>query len=293
MDAEFKELLFIVNTGSGKDAADDIGEKIKTAADKYGQSWAMATIEAGNTDIEKYIRQYNPKTVIAVGGDGTVNLCASLIVSKDIRLGIIPAGSANGLATNLNLPSDFSEALQNIIEGSVVLMDVLCINEKKYCFHLSDIGLNARIVRNFEKEGKRGMWGYTKQMVREAVFKRDVFTCEISAGIIKETLKAEMVVIANASRYGTGLIINPDGNLFDGVFEIIIIKPFSVFMVIMLFFNLLTGKIKKMNEVRVIKSTSATIKMKKIQVIHVDGEVVRGIDEMKISILPSVLKVVV
>jgi diacylglycerol kinase (ATP) len=104
----------------------------------------------------------------------------------------------------LNLPSDFNEALQNIIEGSVVLLDVLCINEKKYCLHLSDIGLDARIVRNFEKEGKRGMRGYMKQMLREAVFKR-----------------------------------------------------------------------------------------KKHRSIHIDGEVVPGIDEMKIRILPSVLKVVV
>jgi len=228
---------------------------------------------------------------VAVGGDGTVNLVASKIILSDISLGIIPAGSANGLAFNLNIPDEFEAALRNILTGSVTLMDVLCINDKYYCLHLSDIGLNARIVKNFEEEGSRGMWGYIKQVFKQVLFNRTVFTCEILANDIRKTIKAEMVVIANAAKYGTGLAINPEGNLFDGKFELVIIRPVSWMMLIVTLFNLLTGKLKKMRNVTIISSTAARIKLKKQQVIHIDGEIVEGIGEMDIKIIPAALKI--
>jgi diacylglycerol kinase family enzyme len=87
-----------------------------------------------------------PDRVIAVGGDGTVQMAAKQLLGTDIPLGILPAGSANGMARELELPNTSEEALQVIVEGITRSADVIRINNTDICLHLSDIGLNAKLV---------------------------------------------------------------------------------------------------------------------------------------------------
>ena len=53
---------------------------------------------------ELRIEKINPEYVIAVGGDGTVTMLANILAGTDTPLGILPAGSANGMAKELEIP---------------------------------------------------------------------------------------------------------------------------------------------------------------------------------------------
>jgi diacylglycerol kinase family enzyme len=57
-------------------------------------------------------RELRPDAIVAVGGDGTVNLVGTMLIDKEVPLGIIPQGSGNGLSKDLNIPQDFEEALR-------------------------------------------------------------------------------------------------------------------------------------------------------------------------------------
>ena len=229
--------------------------------------------------------------MVAAGGDGTVNQVASELINSNIDLGIIPAGSANGLAYNLGIPSGVNEALQFILDCNAKPIDVIQLNNQIYCYHLSDIGINARIVSRFEKEGSKGLTGYAKQMLKELFTKRSAFSFDLKTPVESKRYKAEMLVIANAKYFGTGAIINPVGQIDDGEFEIIIIRPYPWWILFYLLRMFLFGKLEKLKYVKVIKTNQAEINLDKSHDLQADGEIFKDIKSMKIKILPSALKI--
>src|SRR6476469_7492824 len=67
------------------------------------------------TSLQYWIKKLEPQRVIAVGGDGTVSLVAEQLLGTHIPMGILPAGSANGMAKELDIPVDVNGALDIIL----------------------------------------------------------------------------------------------------------------------------------------------------------------------------------
>jgi len=145
---------------SGNALPQDYHSIISASAEKFDFGWKIfeTTGENDPNKIRAQIKDFQPNKVIAVGGDGTVNMVAVELLKTEIELGIIPSGSANGLAYNIGIPVNFRRALSFNLENPANPMDVIKINDRFYCLHLSDVGINARIVKRFEKEGKRTHW---------------------------------------------------------------------------------------------------------------------------------------
>lgn len=289
-----KRILFVINPKSGRGQRQDIDAVLSRFSAEYNFKYQIFRT-TGENDSEEICRQMNefkPATVIAAGGDGTINLVASLLINKEISLGIIPAGSANGLAYNLNIPENFEAALKKNLIDEARPVDVIKLNEKYYCLHLADIGLNARIVKRFEKEGSKGMLGYGKQLFKELFEGKTSFAFYINIpGHRRRKMKAEMLVIANAKSFGTGAIINPTGNLNDGKFEIIIIRPYPWWFVFTFLYAAFTGHLHKMKYVKVFSASEAKISLPELQEFQIDGEVMQETKEINVEILHSALKI--
>src|SRR5690606_12935855 len=93
--------------------------------------------------------KHRPQRVLVAGGDGTIKMVADAIGHYDTVIGLLPSGSANGLSVDLNLPSDLEENLKIAFHNDYIEMDMVSINGKK-SLHLSDIGVNAELIRNYE-----------------------------------------------------------------------------------------------------------------------------------------------
>lgn len=221
-------LLFVVNPISGGKQKDDHEAAIKEHFDSLHYTINFYKLNGKNdaSELKNCIEKLKPQIVVAVGGDGTVTLAAKQILGTDMQLGIVPAGSANGMARELNIPENTKEALKIIENGTSKKADVISINNQ-ICLHLSDIGMNARLVKYFEEGNMRGKWGYAKVALKVLLHKRNIHvTIKSKDKEIKRN--AFMVVLANASKYGTGAVINPKGDLYDGLFEVVIIKQIGI-----------------------------------------------------------------
>jgi diacylglycerol kinase family enzyme len=154
-------ILFIINPIAGgkekKDWETAIREFFRDS--DYAFEFYIQTGQSDKASIQQYIEKFRPSTVVAIGGDGTVKLVAEIVKETTMCLGIIPAGSANGLAKELGIPAGVNEAIEVILNGHCKKVDAIKINEEELCFHLSDIGLNALLVKYFEKSKKRGCGG--------------------------------------------------------------------------------------------------------------------------------------
>jgi diacylglycerol kinase (ATP) len=288
-----KKLLFVINPTAGL-KRQDYFSAVRDAADDYGFQYLIYKTTGKNDgrEIRRHIEDFNPVTVVAVGGDGTINLVAKELLGSRINLGIIPAGSANGLAYNLGIPDDFSEAMKIISVSAPEPFDVISINDKYYCLHLSDIGINARIVKRFEKEGDKGLIGYGRQLFKELFEDKTYFTLKLEVpGKFIRKLKAEMLVIANAESFGTGMIINPGASYNDGQFEIIIIRPYPWWFVFKLLFASVTGRFNKMKYIKVFSLKKAKVILSEPEEFQVDGEIIPDVSSLKIKIIPGALQV--
>ena len=287
------KILFIANPKSSILDKYDLESVISEVAGKYKFNWELYFTEKSDTKnrIRKKISRYEPDIVVAAGGDGTVNQVASGLVRSKIELGIIPAGSANGLAYNLGIPSDIRMAIEIILENKAKPVDAICINDDIFCFHLGDIGINARIVRRFEQEGSKGLPGYGKQMLKELLSGRNHFKFMLKTHSIYKKFSAEMVVIANAKSFGTGAVINPEGLLDDGEFEIVIIRPYPWWGLFYLIRMFLFGKLEKLKFIQLIKTKQAEMVFDKPHDLQVDGEIVKDVKSLKTEIIPSALDI--
>jgi diacylglycerol kinase family enzyme len=216
-------------------------------------------------------------------------MVAEQLLNSSIPLGILPAGSANGMATELAIPEDWEQALAIILKGTVKEIDAIRIDGKDICLHLGDIGLNALLVRNFEQRGIRGKLGYALASAK-TLWERQRLDIQIENKTLKVARKAFMIVLANARMYGTGACINPDGDLSDGFFEVVILRRLSI---IELFKMIVRHRPFDPRKTEIIKADNVTITTRRKAHFQIDGEYIGKIKQVKANILPHALRVII
>ncbi|RYY62214.1 MAG: diacylglycerol kinase family lipid kinase [Chitinophagaceae bacterium] len=282
------KLLFIVNQGSGSSATDFPAE-IRTHFDASPHEAELFELpkDFDPDRLRNKIDTSNAERIVAVGGDGTIKLVAECVLGTDKTMAIVPGGSANGLAKELGIPMGVTDALALCTQEKCHAIHVTKVNEQ-LCIHLSDIGFNAFVVKKFEDEKTRGMWGYVKaafKTLRNAPY-MDV---RIFTGKEEVVRRAAMVVIANGTRYGSGAVINPQGRIDDFLFEIVIVRKISFSEI---FKMMVTHRPYDPQKTEVFQSREATIHSKKRAHFQVDGEYLGKLHSVKASIVPHALNVV-
>ena len=282
-------LLFVVNRGSGDKDTSLSDQIINFFSDSDIAIEIFELPRKCNVEqVTKAIQKIKADRVIAVGGDGTLKLVAECLLNTEIPIGVIPAGSANGMAKELGIPLNFEEALAVAANGTPKKIHATMVNDE-LCIHLSDIGFNAYLVKKFDELPTRGMltyaksawhafWNHRKMQVQFKVADRQIKT------------KAAMVVIANATKYGTGFNINPDGKLDDDVFEIILIKEYDVMEILKIWISKLPWNPKKIESFH---ASEVQITTKYKAHFQVDGEYLGKTNKVEAKILPNAINVIV
>ncbi|WP_417942332.1 diacylglycerol/lipid kinase family protein [Flavobacterium sp. RS13.1] len=286
-----KNIIFVVNPISGDLDKSDLIEAVEEFAST--NNFDLEVYETTGKNDEKQIQAlYNrhiPERIVVAGGDGTIKMVAEAMEEHDVVIGILPAGSANGLSVDLNLPSTIEENLKIAFLNPYIEMDMICINGKK-SIHLSDLGLNADLVKNYEESEVRGFWGYALQAFTTLTESNEPFVATIKAN--KKTVEhiARMIVIANSQKYGTGVTINPNGVMNDGKFELVILKNIDLFLI----GKIITGNMPVDSEDVVIISTDqATIETDYPVSFQIDGEYCGVQKLLEIHILHKQMKIAI
>ncbi|KAA0991637.1 diacylglycerol/lipid kinase family protein [Dyadobacter aurulentus] len=219
-----RKVLLVVNPISGDVNKDVIFERVieKTGQEGYDLRIYTTTGERDLDILMEMITTIRPERILVAGGDGTISLVAQAAFGLDTIMGIIPAGSANGLSVDFGLSGSIDQAIEVAFGDNVMHMDAVSINGD-ISLHLSDLGLNALLVKNYENSETRGKLGYAREMLK-TLSEHENFLAKITAGGEVIETDALIVIIANAQKYGTGVTINPAGDMADGLFELVIAK---------------------------------------------------------------------
>jgi len=285
------QILLVVNPISGGIDKSKLIEEVKTEINtrNYSLEIYRTTGENDQDCIEKIIFEFQPERILVAGGDGTIQLVAEVLKNHDIPIGILPAGSSNGLALNLKLPANINQQLKVALGDSFLKIDTLQINGRT-CLHIADLGINAELVRNFQNSYIRGKFGYLLHSIPTLINFEDPFEFKIEANGKQIVQKGVLLAIANANKFGTGANINPSGKLNDGLFELIIFKNLNFVEI----FKTLNDQIFLDPEfAEIISTNSARINCKIPVSFQIDGEYIGEISKVVAAIGPKKLEIAV
>jgi diacylglycerol kinase (ATP) len=230
-------------------------------------------------------------TIVAWGGDGTMNEIASAIAFTDTVLALVPSGSGNGLARELRIPFDPSAALALAFNGRERRIDAGQIDERLF-FNVAGVGLDARVAHRFAVGGleKRGFSRYMAITMRElADYQPDRLA--ISTGASTVETSSLLVAIANGREYGNGAVIAPHARLDDGLLDLVIVAARSLVRAFVELPFVFMGVIDRLGGVRIQQTDSVTIASPYPLVYHVDGEPIAGTLTISAKARPRALRV--
>lgn len=284
------EILLVINPVSGNKNKDGFTDSAKLILSKSGLDYHIFKTTGKNDceQLEGLIASKSPKKVIIAGGDGTLNMFLKPLMENKIKVGFIPMGSANGMAEELNLVDYPKRLLQKFLDSDdFQKLDLLQVNGSHLLLHLGDLGANANLVANYEKDGGRGMFTYAKHFWSE--FKNPKsFEFEIVTDQMEYERKGVMLAICNGRKFGTGIPLNTIGKIDDGFFELVIVKGMD-------FSDLIKATLSKFDEdyqtenLETIQAKSATIRLKESRLLQIDGEVIDEFKELHIKLIPKAL----
>ena len=286
------EYLFLINEGSGTDSDIDWQETLTAYFTPKSKSFEIMQMpkDIDIPKLRKAVLDKKPTYLIAVGGDGTVSLAANILAGTGITLGIIPQGSANGMAKELNVSENLEEALQVLTDNITINCDLIYVDGHCYGMHMADAGLNAQLIKYFDEGKQRGMLGYTKVILKTLWRKRKLkvnFTTDLDE---QKNIEAYMVVLANASKYGTGAVINPIGKLDDGLFEIVIVRKLNVGSLLQMLFK---PALFNPEKIEIFKASAVSIESRNAMHFQIDGEYKGRVKKVDARIEKHAVKVIV
>jgi len=235
-----------------------------------------------------------PDMIVACGGDGTINEVASELINVPIALGIIPLGSGNGLASNLNISRDIKKAIANIKAHRIKTIDVGRVNN---CYFFSNMGLgiDALIIKKYEENKQRTLSAYLKAIMKSIV----TYTpprVKIHDNHGEIIISPFLLFISNSNEMGYKMSLTPRANLCDGVLDVFVIPKTTIFYTLYLGILVLIGKIDRIYKAQKYQTQSIKIEVldTKETYLQIDGEFHHFLtNKLKISVLPSALKIVV
>jgi diacylglycerol kinase (ATP) len=285
-------ILFIINPISGGKKKASLPGLIDIYLDKtkfiphysftqhVGHAAAIAaTAEAKNFDI-----------IVAVGGDGTINEIAPQVIAQNKVLGIIPFGSGNGLARSLKIPMKARGAIELINKFNVQLIDAAKLNQR-YFFNMAGMGFDAHISLAFAINKNRGLKGYAEMFIKEMInYKAQNYRIEIDGNTYEH--RAFVVSIANSSQYGNNVHISPKSSLTDGLLDVCVVKPFPLYKIVVLLYQMMRGITDHSSMVEIIRGKNIKITREKEDSVHLDGEPILMGATIEAEVIPLSLQII-
>lgn len=253
----------------------------------------VVTTQAGHArELALSAVRRRARMVVAWGGDGTINEVASSLAHSATTLAVVPAGSGNGLARELNLPLDPRLAFDAAMGGVDRRIDLGTLDGRVFV-NVAGVGLDARVAQRFAAIGRdrRGMARYVRAAIREVVmFRPDDLTIEVSGR--RHDVRPLLIAFANGRQYGNGAMVAPGARLDDGLLQVVVVTARSMWGIVRGVPALFAGRLDQHPGVTTYAVAEAHVSSAGGPLLcHVDGEPHVGGSRVDVRVLPDALTV--
>ncbi len=272
---------------------DDRVRLVRDALARHGADGRVVLTERPGhaPDLARRAVQDGADIVVAWGGDGTINEVASQLVGTRAVLGIVRAGSGNGMARELRIPAAPDAALDAALAGRARSIDTGEIEGRPF-FNVAGIGFDAAMAAEFNRLGceRRGTLLYGLRVARAALgYRANRYLVEVGSHRVEA--RALVVAIANFPQYGSGAVIAPAASPDDGAFDVVVAEERGAFGRLALVFRALARSIDRAPGVTTMRGAGVVVTADGPIGFHVDGEPHEGGPVVRAGLRPSALRV--
>ncbi|MBX3119369.1 MAG: diacylglycerol kinase family lipid kinase [Fimbriimonadaceae bacterium] len=247
--------------------------------------WRSSAFELAQSAIRQGYQR-----VIAVGGDGTLHEVANALVGAQTVLGLIPAGTGNDFARSAGIRGSLKELVEVAVSGEVKLIDVGKVNDR-YFLNVAGCGFDAVVADRINKGYRylRGTSAYVAAVLRTlAQYKAAQLTITTDTDTLQ--LNAMLCAVANARFYGGGMMISPEAEMDDGLFDISVVKEIGKIGFLRAFPSVFKGTHVKHSKYVGLRAKRVKIESEKALPVLVDGELL-GTTPVEFKIVPQALRI--
>ncbi len=290
--------FLIVNPTSGPDDNAQLLPSLMAALEQHGidVEVCITTPEEDGQGLAAAAAKSGADLVIAAGGDGTIEAVARGLVHTRTSLGIIPQGTRNNIAANLNIPTDLDQAIQVIKAGDRRFFDMGKANHH-YFMEVVGIGLEATLFPHGDsfKEGmKSNFWAAIKSFCVAIKtffqFRRHGLMLRFDGRRIY--LRTLQVNVCNSSRYGVDFALAPHAQMDDGKLDLVYIDQPSKWDHLRQFFAAIRGNHLLHDRLGLHQTTAVEISSYRSLDVHADGKYI-GTTPVMVEIIPQAIAICV
>lgn len=290
-------IAVVLNATSGHGTAPKVAERLKEIFAEAGRE-ARISLATGGSDINAAMRravEAGCETLVAGGGDGTINSGASAVVGRGIPLGVLPLGTLNHFAKDLGVPLEVDEAAKVVLQGVVCKVDVGEVNGRIF-LNNSSLGAYPAIVRLREKYRATvgGKWIAALWAGLTVLRRRPFMAVRIVAegeAIIRRT---PLILVGNNEYQMAGIHAGSRESLARGRLALYVLNAEQRPGLLGLAWQLLLKGAERVKEVDLITVEEATVETRRRRLqVAADGEVFTLEAPLSYRIRPGALRVYV
>jgi diacylglycerol kinase (ATP) len=288
-------VVAIVNPLSGAGATSGVaGRRVALLESKFAAAHVTGEVHlterAGHAgELARAAVQSGAGTVIAWGGDGTINEVGTALAGTDVVLAIVPAGSGNGFASEVGVPVLPEAAIDIALHGHDRPIDAGELAGRLF-FNIAGIGFDAVVAEQFNQQtlGRRGMGPYVRIGLRET-FRYRAARYRILLDGEEIVTSALLIAFANGREYGNRIRLAPHARMDDGKLEAMVVEDRRLFSRLWSGRHLAFGTADKAPRIVARSIESARVETDGEMLYHLDGEIGRATGSIDVRIRPGAL----
>ena len=265
---------FIINGNAGLKAPLKAKKIISKILDEKGIEYAFhpTKCEKDAIRIAKELCENGAKTVVAVGGDGTVNEVLNGLDVEKTALGIIPYGSGNDFVTSVNIPKNIKKSLDIILNGTAKPTDFMVCDGVRG-INIIGTGIDVEILQRCERSKiLKGKLKYFISFLISLIkfnFYKLKFPNEKGEFVDRSAL---IIACGNGKRFGGGINMCPNAVVDDGKMDFVFVNEVKRRKIPGAFLKLMGGKIDQEDFCKFSLEEHVVAKFDNPVCIQIDGE---------------------
>lgn len=286
-----------LNRSSGFNSKDSVSEHLASRCAEAGMDAHIEFVQAG-MDVEAMAREAvrnGADAVVAGGGDGTQRAVAAALAHTDASMGILPVGTWNHFARDLNIPLDVQAAAEILMTGQPTRVDLGEVNSRVF-INNSIIGLypNYRFIRAREERHGRWHWLAYLRSVLAVVKRLPFYRLHFQLDGREFVRHTPFVLIANNEHEMEGYRLGTRSTLTEGQLYVYIMRPTGRWGLLRMVLNLVLGRFSKKRDFEIHRTRELTIRGRQKRLgVSLDGEIVILNTPLHYRSLPGALRVIV